>query len=114
MCDVSDGLLADLGHICEASQVGASVALPALPLSPAARRLVTADPGLPVRLATGGDDYELLFTAPAEASEAIGTLAADLALPITAIGTIDGGKQVRLLDAAGNEIRVDSAGYRHF
>src|SRR5438105_7473611 len=63
MLDVSDGLLADLGHICEASQVGASVALSALPLSSGARRLAAADPGVTVRLATGGDDYELLFTA---------------------------------------------------
>jgi thiamine-monophosphate kinase len=114
MCDVSDGLLADLGHICEASQVGASVALPTLPLSPGARRLAAADPGLPARLATGGDDYELLFTAPAAASEVIGTLAAELALPITAIGTIDGGNQVRLLDVDGQPVPVDSAGYRHF
>ena len=114
MCDVSDGLLADLGHICEASQVGASVALSALPLSSGARRLAAADPGVTVRLATGGDDYELLFTAPPKASEAIGTLAAELALPITAIGTIDGGKQVRLLDADGQPVPVESAGYRHF
>ena len=114
MCDVSDGLLADLGHICEASRVGASVAVPALPLSPEARRLAAADPALPVRLATGGDDYELLFTAAPEASERIGTLAAELALPITAIGTIDGGKEVRLLDANGQPVSVESAGYRHF
>jgi thiamine-monophosphate kinase len=114
MCDVSDGLVADLGHICEASQVGASLALPALPLSPGARRLAAADPALPVRLATGGDDYELLFTAPAAASEVIGTLAAELALPITAIGTIDGGNQVRLLDVDGQPVPVESAGYRHF
>lgn len=114
MCDVSDGLLADLGHICEASRVGASVALPALPLSPGARLLAAADPVLPVRLVTGGDDYELLFTAPAAASEAIGTLAAELALPITAIGTIDDAHQVRLLDADGQPVPVESPGYRHF
>jgi thiamine-monophosphate kinase len=114
MCDVSDGLLADLGHICEASQVGASVKLPALPLSAPACRLAAADPVLPARLATGGDDYELLFTAPAAASEVIGTLAAELALPITAIGTIDGGNQVRLLDVDGQPVPVESAGYRHF
>jgi thiamine-monophosphate kinase len=114
MCDVSDGLLADLGHICEASGVGATVALPDLPLSPPARRLAAADPTLPARLAAGGDDYELLFTALPEAAEAIATLASELALPITAIGTIHGGAQVRLLDAGGNEVRVETAGYRHF
>jgi thiamine-monophosphate kinase len=114
MCDVSDGLLADLGHICEASQAGAEVALAALPLSPAARRLTVAAPDLPVRLATGGDDYELLFAAPPEADEAIARLAAELELPITPIGTIQSGDRVRLLGASGSEVRVEAAGYRHF
>jgi thiamine-monophosphate kinase len=114
MCDVSDGLLADLGHICDSSGVGATVILPNLPLSPPARRLAAADSTLPARLAAGGDDYELLFTAPPEAAEAIATLASELAVPITAIGTIHGGEQVRLLDAGGNEVRVETAGYRHF
>jgi thiamine-monophosphate kinase len=114
MCDVSDGLLADLGHICEASGVGAEVALAALPLSASARRLAAADPELAVRLASGGDDYELLFTASAGASETLGALSAELGLPITEIGTIDKGSRVRLLDAHGNELRVEAAGYRHF
>ncbi len=114
MCDVSDGLLADLGHICETSGVGAAVALPALPLSQPAARLVAAEPGLAVQLAGGGDDYELLFTAPAAADAAIGRLAAELALPITAIGTIDAGPGVRLLDRAGNPVPAPQAGWRHF
>lgn len=114
MCDVSDGLVADLGHICEVSRVGATVALGSLPLSPAARRVVAGEPDLPVRLAGAGDDYELLFTAPPEASAAIERLAAELALPITAIGTIEAGTAVRLVDASGNAIPIAAAGYRHF
>jgi thiamine-monophosphate kinase len=114
MCDVSDGLVADLGHICEASQVGATVALPQLPLSPAAQRLVAAAPDLPARLATAGDDYELLFTAPTEASDRILALSAELQLPITAIGTIESGAGVRLVDADGKTIPITAAGYRHF
>jgi len=114
MQDVSDGLFADLGHICEASGVGASVALAALPLSAAARRLVAAAADLPLRLATGGDDYELLFTAPPEAGEAIERLSAELALPITAIGTIETGDQTRAIDAGGREVPVPNPGYRHF
>lgn len=114
MCDVSDGLIADLGHICDASQVGATVELAAVPSSSAARRLVRDEPDLAVRLATGGDDYELLFTAPPEASAAIARLAADLALPITAIGAIEPGAGVRLLAADGRPIPVTAAGYRHF
>jgi len=114
MCDVSDGLLADLGHICDASETSATVVLAALPLSPAARLLAAAEPDLSAHLAAAGDDYELLFTAPPEAEEAIGRLAAELALPITAIGTIDNGGGVRLIDAGGNVIPVAAAGYRHF
>ena len=114
MCDVSDGLLADLGHICDASETGATVALSSLPLSKAARLLAAGEPDLPARLATAGDDYELLFTAPHEASAAIGRLATELGLWITAIGTIDDRAGVRLVDAKGTSVPVASAGYRHF
>jgi thiamine-monophosphate kinase len=114
MCDVSDGLVADLGHICEASRVGATVALPQLPLSPAARQLVATAPELPSRLATAGDDYELLFAAPPEASDRILALSAELGLPITAIGTIERGAEVRLVDADGKTVPVAAGGYRHF
>ena len=114
MLDVSDGLLADLGHICEASGVGAEVALAALPLSRPARRLAAADPELTARLASAGDDYELLFTAPPEASKTLGNLAAELGLSITEIGKIGSGNRVRLVDAGGKELPVEAAGYRHF
>jgi thiamine-monophosphate kinase len=114
MCDISDGLVADLGHICEASQAAATVALPQLPFSPAAQRLISGAPDLPARLATAGDDYELLFTAPPEASERILALSAELELPITAIGTVERGAGVRLVDAAGKAVPIAAAGYRHF
>ncbi len=114
MCDVSDGLVADLGHIRDASRVGATVALDALPLSPAARRLVAGDPDLGLRLATGGDDYELLFSAPPEASAAIERLAAELGVPVTAIGIIEAGAEVRLVDPDGRSIPIVATGYRHF
>ena len=114
MLDVSDGLVADLGHICDASGVGATVRLAALPLSSAAQRLLAAGPDLAAQLATGGDDYELLFTAPAAANAAIRGLSAELALPITEIGTIEVGEGVRLVDAAGRPVPVESTGWRHF
>jgi thiamine-monophosphate kinase len=114
MLDVSDGLVADLSHICEASGVGARVALPDLPLSPAARQIAAGMPDLPLRLATAGDDYELLFTAPPEASETILRLAAELRLPLTAIGEIEAGAAVRLVDAEGKLVPVAATGYRHF
>jgi thiamine-monophosphate kinase len=114
MIDVSDGLLADLGHICQTSHVAAVVELGRLPLSPAARLVVAAEPGIRSRLATGGDDYELLFSAPPDAAESIAALSAQLGVPITMIGRIEAGAGVRLIDNAGQTITVEAAGYRHF
>lgn len=114
MCDVSDGLVADLGHICEASGIGATLELAALPLSQPARLLAGEDPGLPIRLATAGDDYELLFTAPPQASADIERLAAGLGLPITRIGAVEEPAGVRLVGADGAPVPVAETGYRHF
>jgi thiamine-monophosphate kinase len=114
MIDISDGLVADLGHICEQSRVSAVIELAALPLSPAASVLATADPGLLPRLATGGDDYELLFTAAPQHAAAITAAGAACAVPVTCIGRIGPGTGVRLLDAAGGEVAVDRIGWRHF
>jgi thiamine-monophosphate kinase len=115
MCDVSDGLLADLGHICEASRVAARVVLADLPLSAAARLIIAGAEEMRVQLAAGGDDYELLFTAPPDAGEAIRDLAAATGVRITEIGAIDSGAGVRLFEAeGGREIKIERAGYRHF
>ncbi len=114
MIDVSDGLLADLGHICETSHVAAVVELARLPLSPAARLVVAAEPRIRPRLATGGDDYELLFSAPPDAAENIAALSAQLGVPITRIGRIEAGAGVHPVDGAGQTITVEAAGYRHF
>ena len=114
MIDVSDGLLADLGHICETSCVAAVVELGRLPLSPAARLVVAAEPGIRSRLATGGDDYELLFSAPPYAAESIVALSTQLRVAITMIGRIEAGAGVRPVDDAGQTITVEATGYRHF
>jgi thiamine-monophosphate kinase len=114
MLDVSDGLVADLGHICEASDAGATISLPQLPLSPAAQQLAAADPDLPARFATAGDDYELLFTAPPTAADQIRHLSQELGLPITAIGRVEKGTEVRLVDGAGKDVPLVETGYRHF
>jgi thiamine-monophosphate kinase len=114
MIDVSDGLLADLGHICDTSNVAARVEVETLPLSRAAQEIVDRRMDLRVSLAAGGDDYELLFTAPASATKAIEELSSVLGLPITMIGLIERGKGVRLVDLEGRAIPVDHAGYRHF
>jgi len=114
MIDVSDGLIADLGHICETSCVAAVVELASLPLSPAARVIVDGEPGIRLDLATGGDDYELLFTAPAGSTKAINDLSSALGLPITTIGRVEAGAGVRLVDPEGQTVPVGEAGYRHF
>ncbi len=112
--DVSDGLAADLGHICEQSSTGAVIELPAVPLSEFGARLAADDPAWPARLITDGDDYELLFSAPPVAEGEINALAERLALRITRIGAIEPGSEVRVLDHAGNSTEIGPAGYRHF
>ena len=114
MIDVSDGLVADLGHICESSDVAARIELDLLPLSAAARAIIDSDPGIRPRLATGGDDYELLFAAPAECAKEVAALSSCLGLPITMIGEIEAGEGVRLVDGAGGTIPLKTTGYRHF
>jgi thiamine-monophosphate kinase len=114
MIDVSDGLLADLGHICETSKVAASVELTSLPLSAAAAAAVAAKPMLRPLLAAGGDDYELLFTAAPDMAAPIAGLSHRLALPITRIGRIEAGSGVRLVGADGQAVSVETTGFRHF
>ena len=114
MIDVSDGLIADLGHICDTSRAGATVALEKLPLSDAAKFVLAEGWAQPAALATGGDDYELLFAAPPDAGPAIVALAQSLGLPISEIGVIESGGGVRLIDERGLDVPVAQAGWRHF
>ncbi len=114
MIDVSDGVLADLGHICDTSHVAAMVELQSLPMSAAARHVVAIEPEVAARLATGGDDYELLFTAAQGVEETVRCIGKRLGMPLTRIGKIETGRGVRLVDATGSEVTVETAGYRHF
>lgn len=111
--DVSDGLVGDLGHIAEASSVACVVDVERVPLSEPARAALTADPGLRETILTGGDDYELLFTAPPERAEAIAAAAAGAGVPVTEIGGVVAGQGVRVLDGTGQEIEFTRAGYVH-
>jgi thiamine-monophosphate kinase len=114
MMDVSDGLIADLGHICEASGVGAVVEAARLPLSPAARVAIGAKASRLMAALAGGDDYELLFTAPADAAAGIAAIARETGVPITAIGRIERGKGVQVIDEKGAPVALTGGGYRHF
>jgi thiamine-monophosphate kinase len=108
--DISDGLVADLGHILEASAVGAELRADQLPLSAAARDV----PGARDSALAGGDDYELLFTAPDERRAEIAALARRLDLPLTRISEIRGGADLSILDAKGQAIEPASKGWQHF
>jgi thiamine-monophosphate kinase len=108
--DVSDGLLADLGHILETSGVGAELRAAALPFSAVARDVA----GAREAALAGGDDYELLFTAPPSRRGAIAALSRQLDLPLSRIGEIHVGTGIRVLDGAGHEIQVEHTGWQHF
>ena len=106
--DVSDGLLADLGHIVETSAVGAKIRIDLLPLS-------SPDlSGAQDAALSGGDDYELLFTAAPSQRDAIEGLAEKLDLPITHIGQMRTAPGIRVLDAAGAEVHPERTGWQHF
>lgn len=111
--DVSDGLLADLGHILEASQVGAEIEFAALPLSPILQNHLLQPLARQCAL-SGGDDYELCFTAPAARRGELAEIATRLGLPLTRIGKIMAGSGCIVRDAAGNPLNVEADGYDHF
>jgi thiamine-monophosphate kinase len=104
--DVSDGLLADLGHIAEASRVRIVVEAERIPRSPALTAFWGNGSDAILRAATAGDDYEIAFTASGPIQ--------DTSTPVTCIGRVESGSGVVLLDGQGCEIVVARAGYRHF
>ena len=108
--DVSDGLVADLGHLCRASGLDAEIDAARVPLSAAAKAALAGDQEPLATLLAGGDDYELLFTAP----EAAGVLNS-LGLPVTAIGRmVEGSGVVRVLGPDGAALVLPATGWRHF
>ncbi len=108
--DTSDGLVADLGHICEASKVGVRINAASLPVHP----FVTenfAEPAPDMALG-GGEDYELLFTGPARLVERIKSKAD---CPVTVIGEItDKAEKIEITDAQGRPVTPPEAGWTHF
>jgi thiamine-monophosphate kinase len=115
MIDVSDGLLADLGHILESSQVGAAIAAAALPLSAPFRRALATEPALVELALAGGEDYELLFTVPPEREAELAQLAKAAAVPVTRLGSITAPEAgLTVLDRDGRAIRPRRSGYDHF
>lgn len=114
MIDLSDGLLADLGHLLDASGVGARIEAAALPLAPAFRAALALDPSLIELALAGGEDYELLWSAPAEAAPALARLAAELDLGVTCIGTLVVAPGLEVLGFDGQPLRLTRPGFNHF
>lgn len=117
--DVSDGLIADLGHIARESRVCLSLEAARVPLSTAARNQLRAGETTLAALLTGGDDYELAFTAPATARPALAALAGRCGVPITEIGMVeeagDAPGRVIVHDEAGQPLVFPTGGgWRHF
>jgi thiamine-monophosphate kinase len=115
--DISDGLVQDLGHLCRASHVQAEIQAGLVPLSAAAVAALAADQSLLALVLTGGDDYELLFTAAPDASDDILKLARQAGIPVTRIGTmaaLGAGNAVTVLGRDGRVLDLGQTGWRHF
>ena len=113
--DISDGLLGDLQHILKASHVGADIDT-AMVVSTLASRAQCNLPLATQQMLTlsGGDDYELVFTAPERARADIAALSVSTLTPITRIGKVNGSQQLRLLDSEGHEMRNEFESFDHF
>jgi thiamine-monophosphate kinase len=110
--DISDGLVGDLGHILAASNVGATLAVDALPAGPV---LAAQDPGLRRRFcAAGGDDYELCFTAPVAGRAAIAAAALAAGTAVTRVGSIDAEPGLRMVNGSGAPVTMGLSGFDHF
>jgi len=108
--DISDGLLADLGHILERSNVGAEIEIESLPI---------VDDGVEKDVAqqcalAGGDDYELCFTAPENQRDVLIALAEQLKFPLTRIGHITTALGCVVRDGKGKAMKIEKGGYDHF
>ncbi|MFL6681049.1 MAG: thiamine-phosphate kinase [Burkholderiaceae bacterium] len=110
--DLSDGLVGDLGHILRASKVGATLRLDDIPHGPhvagctEARRRTC--------LLAGGDDYELLFAAPAPAHARVRDAGERAGVPVTCIGTLDAAAGLRVVDAHGAPVMLTERAFDHF
>ncbi len=112
--DVSDGLLADVGHLARASACDIRIEAAALPCSTAAHARGDALQVLRCAL-SGGDDYELAFTAPASHAKDVFSAAAAIGCAVTRIGRVcKGPGRVDAVDPAGHPVTTQRGGYRHF
>ena len=115
MADVSDGLAADLVHICRASRVSATVETDSIPLSVDVQTSLASGNTDMGEILSGGDDYELVFTASPDTAGRVAAASQSAEVPITHIGRISSGaSEVIVLGPDGREIKLETTGYRHF
>jgi thiamine-monophosphate kinase len=111
--DVSDGLLADAGHIAESSKLALYVERENVPLSPGANRAVASSAELWTTVLAGGDDYELVMAVPPRKAKALQEAAQDVGVKVTRIGTFAKGRGI-VLTVSGHAQRAAQTGYTHF
>lgn len=113
--DVSDGLAGDLTKLCAASNVGAEIQLPRIPLSREATGLIASGAAVISALIAGGDDYEILCTVPTLQRDAFVAAAQQTGVAVTEIGAVTAGSgHVRFLDAQGAAISLKRLSFSHF
>jgi thiamine-monophosphate kinase len=112
--DISDGLVGDLGKMCAAAGVAATVEAAAVPLSEAARAALAADPALITPVLTGGDDYEILATVGEAELAALRAAAQAAGVAVTPIGRIVTGEGLRVLDVDNKVMAFRQGSYSHF
>lgn len=113
--DVSDGLIADLRHLAETSKVRLRLDAQSVPMSGPALRVLLASPDLRRLVLTGGDDYEVAFTAPLEKAEDIAAAASTVGVSVTCIGrVVEGEPGLDVLGLDGTPADLGAGGWRHF
>ncbi|MGH8280767.1 MAG: thiamine-phosphate kinase [Gammaproteobacteria bacterium] len=113
MIDISDGLMADLGHVLEASGVGARIDVERLPLSPSLLKQRSREQAQAIAL-SGGDDYELCFSVPPERLALLGSRKNALGCTVTPIGEITVAGNLRVIKQDGSDWPLNYTGYQHF
>jgi thiamine-monophosphate kinase len=113
MIDLSDGLAGDLGHVLDASAVGAELELERLPLTPQVAEFIAATDDWSLPLASG-DDYELCFCVPTEHIPTVERLAEELGMPLTRVGWIRASAGLDFRRTDGGRLTLPARGYDHF
>ena len=111
--DVSDGLMADAGHLCQASQVGAIIRMDSVPMSDALKQAAAEDSSWRLKAVTGGDDYQLLVSIPPNKMPGAQAALTGTGAVLSEIGTVMLGSAVALVDADGEALDIPKAGYEH-